>query len=355
MASTLRFISVPESILSRTDLSATDKGVYGLLRFCQYDKGECWPSHRRLATVLDCDVRTISASIERLAAAGLVEVRQVEGRLLYHVNLVKDDRYLRVTEAVLRLPRLSVLAKLVLAMIAFGTQGNGDRHAFAGQDTMAARLGCSRRSILRAIASLQDAGLIEVRRRGPRSNQYTLTPQGEAAIVAQQAGKRCDNFAQPYREAENESSKELKRTGADQEIPSAGLSGSRPVASLPDPQERAVQRLTGHGVHQTVAAAIVYEQHHPPDSIDQAIDNALLRQAQHRQSGSDRLKPFRLAAYIVGSLNQARREAHVVKPSQLFARAKALHRRRQPWAPLPAGDFEERRRRCIAQLRKVAS
>ncbi len=197
MSTRMRFISIPESVLSRKDLKPIDTLLYGRLRFHQANNEECWPSLSHLAAGLDCDVRTIGAAIKRLAAAELIEVLQVGGRTVYRVQLVKDDGYLRVTDAVLRLPGLSPLGKQVLAMIAFGTQGNEDRHAFAGQDTMAAWLGCSRRSIIRAIESLKDAGLIDARRRGPRSNQYMLTPQGEAAIVAQQTGKRCDNLRPP--------------------------------------------------------------------------------------------------------------------------------------------------------------
>lgn len=354
----LRFISIPGSVLSRTDLQAVDRLVYGLLRFHQHKNGECWPSLAYLAACVGCDARTVRAAVRRLVKAGLVEILDIEGRTAYRVQLVQDDRYLRVTDAVLRMPDLSALEKLVLAMIGFNTQGNEDRHAWAKQGTMAEWLGCSRRSIIRAVDGLKDAGLIEARRRGPRSNQYTLTPQGEAAIVAHQGRKRCDNFAPPHREAENESSKELKRTAAVQVIPSAGLSPScRPVEGTATPEERAVRRLVEHGVHPVVAGAIAFEQHHPPESIEQAIDNAVLRRAQHRAAGLDGLKPFDLAAYIVGSLNGARREAHTIKPSVLFAQAKARHEqsRRAAWTPLPETEFEQRRRRCIEGLRKAAS
>jgi hypothetical protein len=149
--------------------------------------------------------------------------------------------------------------------------------------------------------------------------------------------------------------KDSKRTGAVQGIPAAGLSGCRHVESQPSPQEQAVQKLIRHGVHQAVAAAIVFDQHHPPESVDQAIDNAVIRQAEYRQKGLDRLKPFNRAAYIVGSLNQARREAHVVKPSVLLAKAKALHEQRKAFKPMSDNDFEERRRRCIEGLRRTAS
>lgn len=361
--STIRFISIPASVLSRKDLLPIDALLYGRLRFHQASKAECWPSLSHLAAGLHCDVRTIVASIKRLAAAELVEVLQIEGRTAYRVRIVKEARYLRVTDAVLRRAGLSPLAKLVLAMIAFGIQGNEDRHAFARQDTMAAWLGCSRRSIIRAVESLTAAGLIEARRRGPRSNQYALTPQGEAAIVAkvaQQAGKRCDTFAPPYKKAENESFKELKETPP-RSLPSAGLSGCRLTGNTPrtkpasTPHEQAEERLKRVGVHPKVAAALVHVQHHPPASIEQAIDNALLSQASHRQKGLDRLKPFSVAAYVVGTLNQARREAHLVKPSSILAKAKALHDQRKAWKPMTDSDFEERRRRCIEGLRRAAS
>ena len=73
---TLRFIAIPGSVLSRPDLSATDKIIYGLLRFHQYDKDRCRPSQRELADSADCSVRAVSNSIAGLEAAGLVDVER---------------------------------------------------------------------------------------------------------------------------------------------------------------------------------------------------------------------------------------------------------------------------------------
>jgi biotin operon repressor len=368
----VRFISIPGSIAVRKNLSATDKLVYGVLRYHQAGQAECWPSQAHVAQAIGCSVRAVGTSIKRLEAAGLVTIqRRFKQSNAYRVQLVQDPTYLRVPDSILAADA-PALHKLIMAALGFKAR-NEDSQAWPHQDTLATELGCSRSSIVRALNELEAAGKIQVKHRGggrKRGNVYRLKAGFYSATV--EHGRPETVSKVPNRKINN--SEDSKRTGAVQGIPAAGLSPScRPAESPPAvpkprfgdppgvpgaPQERreqAVHRLVGHGVHRTVATAIVFDQHHPPDSVQAAIDNAILRQALHRAKGLDRLKPFNLPGYIVGSLNRARKEAHVVKASTLLEQARARHEQRQAWSPLPADDFEERRRRCIEGLRRAAS
>ncbi len=354
LQATVRFISIPGSILCRIDLSATDKLVYGLLRFHQYGGDECWPGQSHLAESIGCSVRAIGASVKRLEAAGLVTIqRRFKRSNAYQVQLVQDPTYLRVPDSILAAPDVPALHKLIMAGLGFKA-ANEDRHAWPHQETLARELGCSRSSIVRALKELEAAGKIQVKHRGggrARGNLYRLKDGFYSATVEHGRPETVPKV--PNRKINN--SEDSKRTEPRRQISPGGLSPScRPVESPPSAEERACRRLVAHGVHPTVADAILFRQHHPPDSVEQAIDNAILRQAVHRAKGLHRLKPFSLAAYIVGSLNRARQEAHVVKPSTLLEQARARHEQRQAWTPLPADDFEERRRRCIEGLRRAA-
>lgn len=352
-STTIKFISVPMSVLNRTDLSATDKIVYGLLRFHQYRGEECWPSQAHLAKEAGCSVRAIGTSVKRLEAAGLVTIqRRFKQSNTYRVTLVSDPTYLRIPDSILA-SDAPALHKLIMAALGFKA-ANADRQAWPHQEKLARELGCSRSSIVRALNEMESAGRIQVKHRGggrARGNLYRMKDGFYSAGLEHGPVETVSKV--PNRKINNSS--DSKRTGAVQKVRPAGLSRCRDAENPDSPQEKAVRRLVRHGVHQAVAAAIAYDQHHPPDSIDQAIDNAIVRQASHRQAGLDRLKPFSVPAYIVGALNQARREAHVVKPSTAFDRAQARHERRKAWTPLPAYDFEERRRRCIEDLRRAAS
>ena len=354
MSTRVRFVSIPASILSRTDLSATDKIVYGLLRFHQYGNDDCWPGQPHLARQAGCSVRAIGTSLKRLEAASLVTIhRRFKQSNAYCVTLVSDPTYLRIPDSILAAD-IPALHKLIMAALGFKAM-NDDRQAWPHQEKLAQELGCSRSSIVRALKEMEASGRIQVKHRGggrSRGNLYRLKDGFYSAAV--EHGRPETVSKVPNKEKDN-NSEDSKRTRAVQKDPAAGLSGCRPVESPPAAEERAVSRLMAHGVHPDVATSIVYAQHHPPDSVEQAIDNAILRQASHRQNRLDRLKPFSLAAYIVGSLNGARREAHTVRPSSLLKQARARHRQRQDWAPLAPDDFEERRRRCIEGLRRAAS
>jgi DNA-binding Lrp family transcriptional regulator len=354
----LLFIAIPATVLLRKDLTATDKIIYGLLRFYQHGNDCCWPGLKELAEAAGCSVRAVSSSIGRLEADALITVeRAYRQNNVYVVKMIADATYLRVPVEILRTEGLSALGKLIAAALVYKAAGKG--RAWPHQETLAAELGCSRRSVIRAIEELETSGKLEVHHGGggrKRGNEYRPTAAFYRAILARGTADRVTKVRPLRKQTEPE---DLKRTGAVENVSSACLSGCRRIESPGTPEDRAFGRLVEHGVHRTIAESLVYDQHHPAASVEQAIDNALVRQAVHRQKGDDRFRAFKLAAYVVGSLNQARREASLIKPSRLFVQAKARHdraelHRREAWRPLSESEFEQRRRRCLEQLRAAA-
>jgi len=334
----LQFITIPGSILCWPKLLPLDKILFGLLRFCQNKKDHAWANPETWAGWLGCDARTIRASVKRLVKMGCLTIEQVDGRTAYRVLSVKDSFYLRVTIGILARTDLTFAERLGLALISFNTCGNEDHHGWAGQDKLADWLGCSRRSVIRIIDGLKTKGLIEVRRRGPRSNQYSLTPAGEAAIVAHHPGKRCDNFARPYKTSENESSKEPKETDTKRTPPATENAVSCLSSPLAADQEAAKAALEAIGIRKATAAELA--QRSSKNSVHQAIANAQAVQ-QHSRPG------FNLPGYVVSTLRTAAKEGHEVRASKLAkqearkAQTAALKARQRPTISDTDAGFRE--------------
>lgn len=76
------------------------------------------------------------------------------------------------------------------------------------------------------------------------------------------------------------------------------------------------QLLQGAGIHPKVATALACEQKHPTESIAAAIENARSRRAWLAITDRFRARLFNIAGYVIRTLNQARREGHLVKRSK---------------------------------------
>jgi hypothetical protein len=74
--STAPFARIEHDVLSRTDLTPTDKLVYGLIRKHEDRKGKAWPSQETLAAEADRSVSTIRRSLSHLKAAGCIQVKR---------------------------------------------------------------------------------------------------------------------------------------------------------------------------------------------------------------------------------------------------------------------------------------
>lgn len=111
-------------------------------------------------------------------------------------------------------------------------------------------------------------------------------------------------------------------------------------------QERGFRLLRQFGVGEKVARRLVYEQHTPLKSIEEAIKNGLAKQQSEERFV---LQP----GYIVAALNGAKREVKLVEPTK---QSKALKRRiermkqRKNEPPIGKREFEKRRQQQIEAL-----
>ena len=124
-----------------------------------------------------------------------------------------------------------------------------------------------------------------------------------------------------------------------------GLSGQ---ARSKVAQQDACRRLKRVGVDPGVAEAIVYEQRVDPADIRQAINNAMAKEFEARQSDL----PWDLEpGYIIETLNTAVREGHSVSPSAAFRRMEEARKLRvRSSRPMRAQDFERNRQKQLAAL-----
>lgn len=76
------------------------------------------------------------------------------------------------------------------------------------------------------------------------------------------------------------------------------------------------QLLQGADVHPKVAIALACEQKHPTESIAAAIEKARSRRAWLAITDRFRARLFNIPGYVISSLNQIRRDGHLVKRSK---------------------------------------
>ena len=100
-------------------------------------------------------------------------LEKYESIVLKGFDPVTAGGFTQIPNILLRTPDLSSQAKIVYAQLLSYAWSN-DR-CFPGQERMGENLGASRTSIYRALQELQDAGWLEVERRGQgKTNIYVL-------------------------------------------------------------------------------------------------------------------------------------------------------------------------------------
>lgn len=303
MAGNVKFIVAPESILKTPGLSATAKLVYALLRFRQGKNKCCWPGLESIAADLGVSRSAAIRAVAGLEVAGLITVEGGRRRSsIYRIREKHDDNYLIIESATLS-ASITPAAKLIFSYIKYRTGDNSE--AWPHQKTIAADLGLSRATVSRILADLEKTHAIQVRHaHGGRKqgNRYRTTCKFFKVPLC---GARPESGASK-RYPKSNTSKELK--GKDKVFSQKqGLSFEMSAA------DRAYWSLIRERVADKVAASIVFEQRHPPESIQAAIDNAKTREPLARARG----RQFNRPAYIVGSLNAARHEAHNIRLSPL--------------------------------------
>lgn len=202
----MKFLSIPGSVLKRTDINAMGKLTYGALCYHQRDRGDCWPKIETLAAELGCSERTVGTAISNLGGADLLsQKRRFKRSSRYQVKVVKDRTFLRVPDGIASMPGVPAIRKLVMAAQLFKTS-NSRGQAWPFQDTLASELGCSRRSVLRTLNDLENDHHIQVDHRGGgchRGNIYRLTGRFNAAVLAHGRRETVTNL--PDRKLNNSS------------------------------------------------------------------------------------------------------------------------------------------------------
>lgn len=90
-------IFIPDCIKRNTDLSTTDKMVWGQLNSCAGKNGECYPKQTTIAEELGISERTVRNSIATLVNLGFLEIEKPFGKdKLLHMN----NRYFFIWNAV---------------------------------------------------------------------------------------------------------------------------------------------------------------------------------------------------------------------------------------------------------------
>lgn len=299
-----KFLAIPGSVLSDSRITPAAKLVFGLLRYRQYDKGSCWPGIESISRDLALSRSAVSRTIGQLEKIGYISVERLHKRSnSYTVSTIRDDRFLRIRLDLAALPGLSAMDKLILSMLDYLSSNDSGR-AWIHQQTLADRLGCNRSTIHRALSRLEKLEHIQIDHRGggrKRGNLYRISPAFLNRIMQHGPEKTVAK-----RGAKDKDLKEIKRTPPkSQDISKGNLSSGT--------KTRAYCALLRQRVNKKTAQRIIFEHCHPPESVHHAIENALnLEPVRHAQG-----KPFSIPAYIVGSLNQARGEAHEIGLNRL--------------------------------------
>jgi len=294
----IKFIIIPGSILKNPGLTASQKLVFAILQFRQGKNGRCYPSLETIAGDLGISRTAAIRAVSGLEAAGLIKVeRRYRQSNIYRVDTRHDEYWLRIESAALTAP-ITPAAKLIFSYLTFRVGANSE--AWQHQKTIAADLGISKRTVIRIIASLEKASYIQVGHvhgGRKRSNKYRITGKiFNSLVLSPQSDYRVTK-----RDSKSNTLKEVKRKSPEKLF-------QRPLST---PADLAYRRLTWSGVHPKVASSIAYDQAHPPEAIEAAIENAAVREKSARDQG----KAFARAGYIIASLNKARSECHTVKRS----------------------------------------
>ena len=120
--------------------------------------------------------------------------------------------------------------------------------------------------------------------------------------------------------------------------------------STKDDQHCGFTLLLSRGVDEQVARSLVYKHHTTLASIEEVVKNGLAKEDEaHRNGGDFRLEP----GYIVKSLNQARREGKIVRPTKLSRNFSAKLKASRKYEPLSKAEFQKRKNRQLAELKKA--
>lgn len=304
-----RFLILPFEVLRRKDLSSASKILFACLRFYQGQRGYCWPTTETLAAEIGLSKQQVLRAIKQLEAAGLLTVKRRHRRSsIYSLKKIHSENFLRIPATVLG-AGMSAAEALLYSYLVFRTGQN--EQCWPHQATVAKDLGLSRPTVSKLCQQLEAAGHLQVKHANgglKQGNRYRPT---ERAFCVAKVDTKRESRVKKHTPIDN-TLLDLKTNDNHKIFCKKGLSEENRLKTA---------MLTGEGIHPDVAKSLAEQ--HALDSIQAACENSWTRAELARKQG----RLFRRRAYIVGSLNRARREQHGVLPNAETLRVRQLRAR----------------------------
>jgi len=346
----IQFWQLPWLVAAICDLGSGAKILYAKLIFDAWGSNCCRVGVRCQARSLGVDRGTIRRWLRELVSFGLIRITYEQACCCYHL----DPRYrvggfIPLLVETMKRRDIGWSDKLGLCCLSY-RQADYD-YCWAKQKNFAADLGLSVRTIQRVLAGMKARGEVQIRLRGrnsKRGNKYALTC---GAVLGGRIFGACSHTTEsPPLNKQWKAKSYFKALRAEFRAGGLSASHSEPLTQAP----LVFSELVGCGVHEKVAQAMAFEQHHPIESATNAINNALIMCAQFWKRSDDAGLPrqkFNVAGYVVNALNGARREGKKVGTTKLFRQTAAMSRAikmakamQGSWRPPSEAVFERRRR-----------
>jgi len=328
-------------MLADKRLLASSKTVFALLRF-RVGSAESEPvSLRWLGDNANITKDRTIRAVHQLERLGLISVERGGFREINRYTVRSAPTmggFLLIADDILD-AKMPPVATQLYALLRFKVGSNGK--TWPRQTELAQSLGVSVPTIRNALKWLRIHRYIQQRSKGGghhRPNVYRLTTRLDAEVKNHAErpktwGKKCDPKDKTYK---------VKTFNRRISSRRSYLKDNR------TPADKAFSLLKCNGVKPSVAQAIVYEQHHPPASIFQAVANGKAK--AHFSNGLWRLRP----GYIVAALNRARSESKAIGTTTLFRKVRFYaERQKNTYTPLSPDEFERRKAMLRDQLKRM--
>ncbi len=347
---TIKFYRLPLMVAGFCELSFGAKLLYAVLNWMANGSNVCQTSVEKLADRLGTWPATIRKWRSELERFGLIKVGNGwPSKRCYLKPLFRRGGSIPILNTIAEQRGKSPGEKLLLSLIAYRQRDND--WCWGKQEDFAAELGMSLRTVQLVQDRLSKAKQIQCLSNAVNRNR------GKRCRIAYQWGlgnrifgsKTHAQIAPPIDKTlkAKTSFKALRAKFTPEDLSSGD---SQAVVGL----EAVYLRLVNVGVDEKVAWKMAYEQKHPYESVDNAINNAQILRAQKWKPAEEARQPrpkFSVPGYVVNALNGARREGKIVGTTKLFRTAAAMSRaikiakaRRGRRPPLSDTEFDDRRR-----------
>jgi len=319
------FWRLPWSVAAICGLNSGPKWLYAKLNFDAWGRSWCRVGVGSLANTLGVDRATIHQWLRKLERWGLIRVVHERACCCYYlIPKYRAGGFIPLLTETMKRRDVGWGYKLALCSMSYKLAGND--YCWVMQKELAADLGLSVRTIQRVIAGMKARCEVQIRLRGRNSkkgNKYALTCG--AVLGGRIFGADSHTTKYPHLYKKWKAKSYLMAFQA--EFQPGGLSASH--SEHLSQAQSAYSELVGCGVHEKAARPMAFEQNHPPESVVQAINNALILRAQKWKRCLDAGLPrqkFSVPGYVVNALNGARREGKIVGTTRLFREAGAMSR-----------------------------